>query len=223
MFQVGIVTWLVIFGVVLIASIILFLDNGKHEEIRNDGTRIIDTVTWKTKANDVPILPEINSGNSLSLIDNTSTKDISSHINVSRLKAKSQPDEVEAITPNSILGIEHSSIQSESQITFPSIETHSDKEISIHCETNDSITSITPVTPEQIVPQSEDVPASVTPDITNSGSSHTSNSVDEVSKKDESLPKEEPTSPTETEKSQYNLSANVDLNLPVEQTELLTE
>ncbi|CAG8617496.1 5945_t:CDS:1, partial [Diversispora eburnea] len=39
---------------------------------------------------------------------------------------------------------------------------------SIHCEINDSITSITPVTPEQIVLQSENVPISDAPEITNS-------------------------------------------------------
>ncbi|KAF0492541.1 hypothetical protein F8M41_021662 [Gigaspora margarita] len=59
----------------------------------------------------IPNLSEINS-------DNTSTKDISSHINMSRLKAKSQSDKVEAITSNLMPEIEHSSTQSESQITF---------------------------------------------------------------------------------------------------------
>ncbi|CAG8541011.1 12438_t:CDS:2 [Ambispora gerdemannii] len=54
----------------------------------------------------VPILPEINS-------DNTSIKDISSHTDVNRLKAKSQPDEEEAI-PDPIPKTEHSSTQSES-------------------------------------------------------------------------------------------------------------
>ncbi|RHZ49854.1 hypothetical protein Glove_510g16 [Diversispora epigaea] len=49
---------------------------------------------------------------------------------------------------------------SESQITSPFTEAHSGKETSIHCETNDSITSITPITPKQIVSQRVDVPAS---------------------------------------------------------------
>ncbi|CAG8733687.1 11017_t:CDS:2, partial [Racocetra fulgida] len=113
-----------------------------------------DTINSQNPINlQVPILPEINS-------DNTPIKNISSYTDVNRLKAKGQPDKEEAINPDPILEIEHISTQSESQITFLSIESHSDKETSIHCETNDSITSITPVTPEQIVSQSEDVPAS---------------------------------------------------------------
>ncbi|CAG8625674.1 9936_t:CDS:2 [Paraglomus brasilianum] len=81
---------------------------------------------------------------------------ISSHIDVSQLKVENQPNEEEAITLNPMPEIEHSSIQSEeskirgllwnngtyvpasSRITFPSIENHSDKETSIHYETNDS-------------------------------------------------------------------------------------
>ncbi|RHZ80024.1 hypothetical protein Glove_139g152 [Diversispora epigaea] len=54
----------------------------------------------------------------------------------------------------------NSDSSSESQITSPSTEAHSGKETSIHCETNDSITSITPITPKQIVSQRVDVPAS---------------------------------------------------------------
>ncbi|CAG8803456.1 20695_t:CDS:1, partial [Gigaspora margarita] len=59
----------------------------------------------------------------------------------------------------------HSPTQSELQITFLSIESCSDKETSIYCETNNSITSITS---KQIASQSEGVPVSVTPNITNS-------------------------------------------------------
>ncbi|RHZ74597.1 hypothetical protein Glove_220g4 [Diversispora epigaea] len=55
----------------------------------------------------VPIPPEINS-------DNTSTKDISSHIDMSQLKAESQPNEEEAITPNPMPETVHSSTQSKS-------------------------------------------------------------------------------------------------------------
>ncbi|CAG8806144.1 36751_t:CDS:2 [Gigaspora margarita] len=117
--------------------------------IKEQNSQGIDTINSQNPINlQVPIFPKINS-------DNTLIKDISSYTGVNRLKAKSQPE------------IEHSSssTQSESQITSPSIESRSDKETSIHCETNDSITSIAP---EQIASQSEDVPASITPDITNS-------------------------------------------------------
>ncbi|CAG8851817.1 24674_t:CDS:1, partial [Gigaspora margarita] len=72
--------------------------------------------------------------------------DISSYTDVNRLMAKSQPNEKEAINPDPIPEIEHSSTQFESQLTFLSIESRSDKETSIHCDTNDSITSITPIT-----------------------------------------------------------------------------
>ncbi|CAG8784667.1 21058_t:CDS:2, partial [Dentiscutata erythropus] len=107
--------------------------------IKEQNSQGTDTINSQNPINlQVPILPEINS-------DNTPIKNISSYTDVNWLKAKSQPDKEEAINPDPIPEIEHISTQSESQITFLSIESRSDKETSIHCETNDSITSITPV------------------------------------------------------------------------------
>ncbi|CAG8645765.1 1940_t:CDS:2, partial [Diversispora eburnea] len=57
---------------------------------------------------------------------------------------------LEAESKNKVVNSDSSS---ESQITSPSTEVHSDKETSIHCETNNFITSITPITPKRIVSQ----------------------------------------------------------------------
>ncbi|CAG8738021.1 3792_t:CDS:2, partial [Dentiscutata erythropus] len=81
------------------------------KEQKSQGT---DTINLQNPINlQVPILPEINS-------DNTPIKNILSYTDVNRLKAKSQPDKEEANNSDPI------------QITFPSIESRSDKETSIY-------------------------------------------------------------------------------------------